>query len=41
MWPKATETTALGDALLAGFAVEFWAGLEELEQLQGFDRTLN
>ncbi|WP_088832829.1 hypothetical protein [Paenibacillus tyrfis] len=23
----------------AGLAVGFWAGLEELEQLQGFDRT--
>ncbi|GLI06663.1 hypothetical protein YDYSG_26930 [Paenibacillus tyrfis] len=41
MRPKVTETTALGAALLARFAVGFWAGLEELEQLQGFDRTLN
>jgi glycerol kinase len=30
--PKVTETTALGAAYVAGLAVEFWSGLEELHR---------
>ena len=30
--PKVTETTALGAAYLAGIAVGFWAGIEEVKQ---------
>ena len=31
--PKITETTALGAAYVAGLAVDFWDGLEQLEEL--------
>lgn len=37
--PKVIETTALGAACLAGLAVGFWQDTEELQQLNGFDRT--
>ncbi|MCZ8513546.1 glycerol kinase GlpK [Paenibacillus filicis] len=37
--PRVTETTALGAAMLAGLAVGFWSGLEEIERLKGFDQT--
>jgi len=37
--PAVVETTALGAALLAGLAVGFWSGLEEIGQLSGYDRT--
>jgi glycerol kinase len=30
--PKVTETTALGAAYLAGIAVGFWAGIDEVKQ---------
>jgi glycerol kinase len=36
--PKITETTALGAAYLAGLAVNFWNGLEELKQQWQVDR---
>ena len=36
--PKITETTALGAAYLAGLAVGFWSGLEELQQYWQKDR---
>ncbi|MGH7409284.1 MAG: glycerol kinase GlpK [Candidatus Methylomirabilales bacterium] len=36
--PKLTETTALGAAYLAGLAVGYWAGLEEIGQNWGAER---
>ncbi len=36
--PKVTETTALGAAYLAGLAVGFWSGAEELASLWQLDR---
>lgn len=37
--PKCTETTALGAAMLAGLAVGYWAGEDELEAQWSLDRT--
>jgi glycerol kinase len=37
--PKITETTALGAAYLAGLAVGFWSGLDELQQYWQMDKT--
>jgi glycerol kinase len=37
--PVVRETTALGAAYLAGLAVGFWSGLEELRSLWQCDRT--
>jgi glycerol kinase len=37
--PRVQETTALGAAYLAGLAVGFWDGLEELRSLWQCDRT--
>ncbi len=36
--PEVTETTALGAAYLAGLAVEFWSGLEEISDLWRAER---
>lgn len=36
--PKVTETTGLGAASLAGLAIGFWSGAEELQQLWRIDR---
>jgi glycerol kinase len=36
--PKVTETTALGAAYLAGLAVGYWAGLEEIGENWGVER---
>jgi glycerol kinase len=36
--PKITETTALGAAYLAGLAVEYWSGAEEIAAQWGVDR---
>ncbi len=36
--PKATETTALGTAYLAGLAVGFWSSLDELAAQRQEDR---
>ena len=32
--PKCVETTALGAAYLAGLAVGFWSGMEEIETIR-------
>src|SRR4030043_1847967 len=37
--PKITETTALGAAYLAGLAVNYWSGLEEIRRQWQVDRT--
>jgi glycerol kinase len=37
--PKVQETTALGAAYLAGLAVGFWSGYDELRQLWSVDRV--
>ena len=37
--PGITETTALGAAYLAGLAVGFWSGLDELKQYWQIDKT--
>lgn len=37
--PETTETTALGAAYLAGLAVGFWQGIEEIESHWKADRT--
>lgn len=37
--PQVTETTALGAAFLAGLAVEFWSGMDELQTLWKADRS--
>ena len=37
--PRVRETTALGAAALAGLAVGFWSGLEELRALRQTDRV--
>ncbi|WP_248925251.1 glycerol kinase GlpK [Paenibacillus hamazuiensis] len=37
--PKVNETTALGAAYLAGLAVGFWSGLDEIQTLWELDRT--
>ncbi len=37
--PKVTEVTALGAAYLAGLAVGFWDGLEELQGKAEIDRS--
>jgi len=37
--PKYTETTALGAAYLAGLAVSYWTGIEELKQHWQIGRT--
>ena len=39
--PKITETTALGAAYLAGLAVNFWSGVEEVREQWQIDRTFN
>jgi glycerol kinase len=39
--PKITETTALGAAYLAGLAVNFWSGLEEIRRQWQVDRTFS
>ena len=36
--PKVTETTALGAAYLAGMAVGFWSGVEEIASQWQVDR---
>ena len=36
--PKVVETTALGAAFMAGLAVGFWTGTEEIESLRQVDR---
>lgn len=36
--PAVTETTALGAALLAGLAVGFWSGLDEIASMWAIDR---
>jgi glycerol kinase len=36
--PQVTETTALGAAFLAGLAVGFWSGMDELASLWRVDR---
>ena len=37
--PENTETTALGAAYLAGLAVGFWKGIEEIEAQWAAERT--
>lgn len=37
--PAITETTALGAAYLAGLAIGFWSGLEELQQYWQIDKS--
>jgi glycerol kinase len=37
--PRVTETTALGAAALAGLAVGFWRGMDQLAGIAGRDRT--
>ena len=37
--PKVTETTALGACYLAGLAVGFWSGLDEIKSQWQIDRT--
>ena len=37
--PRSAESTALGAAYLAGLAVGFWSGLDELRQKVQIDRT--
>ncbi len=37
--PKVTETTALGAAYLAGLAVEFWSGKEQISDKWNVDRV--
>jgi glycerol kinase len=39
--PKITETTALGAAYLAGLAVGFWSGTEDLKQQWQMDRAFS
>jgi glycerol kinase len=39
--PHVTETTALGAAYLAGLAVGFWAGEEEIASLWTRDRVFD
>jgi glycerol kinase len=39
--PKITETTALGAAYLAGLAVDFWSGINDLKQQWQMDRTFS
>ena len=39
--PKVAETTALGAAFLAGLAVGYWNGLEELAACWQLDREFN
>ena len=34
------ETTALGAAIVAGFAVDVWTELEELKEINKEDRTI-
>lgn len=34
------ETTALGSAIVAGFAVDVWTGFEELKEINKEDRTI-
>jgi len=36
--PRSVETTALGSAMLAGLAVGFWKGLEEIRKTWSMDR---
>jgi len=37
--PETIETTALGAAYLAGLAVQFWSGLDEIKKQWAMDRT--
>ena len=37
--PATTETTAAGAAFLAGLAVDFWSGIEELSELWEREKT--
>ncbi|MGY4110494.1 glycerol kinase [Aeribacillus sp. SP014] len=37
--PVVNETTALGAAFLAGLAVQFWSGKEEITETWQVDRT--
>ncbi len=39
--PENTETTAMGAAYLAGLAVGFWSGVEELKGIWSMDRSFN
>jgi glycerol kinase len=39
--PKITETTALGAAYLAGLAVKYWDGINEIRQQWQVDRTFS
>jgi len=39
--PETIETTALGAAYLAGLAVNFWSGLDEIEKQWAMDRTFS
>jgi len=37
--PRVTETTALGAAYLAGLAVGYWSGIEQIQELWQIDRV--
>lgn len=39
--PKVTETTALGAAYLAGLAVGFWNGIDEIQKQWLVDTSFN
>jgi len=39
--PETTETTALGAAYLAGLAVGFWTGVEEIEEQWAAEQTFS
>jgi glycerol kinase len=39
--PKITETTALGAAYLAGLAVNYWSGINQIRQQWQIDRTFS
>jgi glycerol kinase len=39
--PKITETTALGAAYLAGIAVKFWTGIDEIKKQWQLDKTFS
>lgn len=37
--PKVVETTALGAAYMAGLAVNFWSGLDEISEIRSVDKV--
>jgi glycerol kinase len=39
--PAVTETTALGAALFAGLAVNFWSGIDDIKSRWQVDKTFN